>query len=80
MHLKITIEIDERQAGIVEKELNGTAEQIEELTREATQRTGRVVLETSLQHVEEACCVPDCCCRRMESRAGWCISRRRPGR
>lgn len=68
MYLKITIEIDERQAGIVEKELSGTAEQIEELTREATQRTGRVVLETALQQVETGCSVPDCCGRRMESR------------
>jgi hypothetical protein len=68
MHLKITIEIDERQAGIVEKELSGTAEQIEELTREATQRTGRVILETALQQVEAACSLPDCCGKRMESR------------
>lgn len=68
MHLKITIEIDERQAGIVEKELSGTAEQIEELIREATQRTGRIALETALQSVEAAYSVPDCCGRRMGSR------------
>lgn len=68
MHLKIMIEIDERHAGIVEKELSGTGEQMEELTREATQRTGRIVLETALQQVETACAIPDCGGRRMESR------------
>ena len=68
MHLKITIEIEGRQAGIVERDLQGTAEEIEEQAREATQRTGRIVLETAFQDLESACSGGECCGKRMESR------------
>ena len=68
MLLKITVEIDGRQAGTVEKELSGSAEEIEERTREGVQRTGRIVLETAFQNREADYPPPKCCGCRPESR------------
>lgn len=61
MQLKITVEIDGRQVGVVEGLLVGGFEEIEEQTRKHLQRAGRIVLETGFQKMEVRCEQPTCC-------------------
>lgn len=68
MLVKFTIEVDGREAGIVEREVCGTAAAIEEQIREIQQRTGRIVLEHSIQELCDQTPAPHCCGHRMENR------------
>lgn len=68
MQVKFTITIDGREAGVVEREISGTAAAVEEQVREVQQRTGRIVLEHVFQELCEQMPVPHCCGHRMENR------------
>src|SRR5262245_10799221 len=48
MHVKVTIEIDGQKAGEFEKEIVGTAAEIEESSLDLGRRAGRIVLERGL--------------------------------
>ena len=74
MQVKITVEIDGRQSGIVEHEVSGSAAEIEEQTRSLTQRCGRIVLETGFLQISAASPRPCCCQVPMESRGKRCLT------
>lgn len=68
MHVKVTVEIEGRQAGQVERDLTGTAAEIEEQTRNVLQREGRIVLETAFARLSGEASPPVCCGHPMQSR------------
>lgn len=68
MLVKFTIEIDGRKAGTVEREISGTANAMEEQIRQIHERTGRIVLEQSLQELCHQTPAPSCCGQRMQNR------------
>lgn len=70
MLVQTTVRMADREAGIIEVELSGSAAEIEEQVREVTQRTGRVVLETAFSHVAAAVAAPRCCGHAMKN-CGW---------
>lgn len=68
MLVKVTIEIDGRQAGLMEREISGTAAEVEEQIRELSQRAGRIVLENAFLGLGAQVNAPRCC--------GCCMSNR----
>lgn len=70
MLIQITVRVSDREAGIVERELSGTAAEMEEQVRDVVQRTGRVVLETAFSHVAPNFAAPHCCGQVMKN-CGW---------
>jgi hypothetical protein len=61
MQLKITIELDGRQVGVINETVAGDPESLEEQFRVQTQRAGRILLEHGLQSWEVDCPKPTCC-------------------
>lgn len=68
MHVKVTIEIDGREAGMFEKDVEGRAAELEESCLDLGRRTGRIVLEHGLTEVAKRCRVPVCCQHKMQNR------------
>lgn len=68
MHVKVTVEIDGRKAGEIERDVSGKAAEIEESSLELGRRTGRIILENGLAEVAKTCRVPVCCQRKMGNR------------
>ncbi len=70
MLVRIRVWVAHREAEIIERELSGSAAEIEEHVRDVTQRTGRVVLETAFSHVAPTFAAPHCCGQVMKN-CGW---------
>ncbi len=70
MLVKFTVTVDGREAGIEERELSGTAAEMEEQVRRMQQRTGRMVLEPAFQQVARQTPAPWCCGHVMKN-CGW---------
>jgi hypothetical protein len=68
MLVKFTIEIEGRQAGQVERELTGSAAEVEEQVRSLVQRGGRIVLENAYLMASREVPARRCCGCRMQSR------------
>ena len=68
MNVKVTVEINGREGGVVEKVISGTAMEVEEKIEELKQRVGRIVLEQGFQEVERSTSRPLCCGVRMNNR------------
>jgi len=68
MHVKVSIEIDGRKAGEVEKDVSGNAAEVEESCLEMGRRAGRIVLENGLTQAVTECRTPVCCQHAMGSR------------
>lgn len=63
MLVQITVKIDGGEVGTVQRELSGSAADMEEALRETQQRTGRIVMERVLQQVAWQVRPPRCCGR-----------------
>lgn len=63
MLVKFTRSVGGKEAGTVEREMSGSAAQMEDLLRETQQRTGRIVLEQAAVQVRS----PRCCGRAMKN-------------
>ena len=74
MHVKITVEIDGQKAGEFEREVVGTAAEIEESSLDLGRRAARIVLEGGLVRVEAECRTPVCCQQKMVSRGRRAIT------
>ena len=61
MLIKVTVEVEGSEVGIVQRELSGTAAEIEEQVKVALQQTGRILLEPAFQEVAEHTRAPVCC-------------------
>lgn len=70
MLVQITVRVADREAGSIERELSGSAAEIEEQVRDVVQRAGRVVLETAFSHVAPTFAAPHCCGHVMKN-CGW---------
>lgn len=70
MLAKFTVEVEGRVVGCVERELSGTAAEIEEDVRRMHERTGRMVLEPAFQQIAEQTPAPCCCGYKMKN-CGW---------
>lgn len=68
MKVKIIVEIEDREGGVIQKSLVGSALELEEQVEEVKQRVGRILLEYGLDEVERATDRPFCCGRRMNNR------------
>lgn len=68
MFVRVTIEIDGRQAGVVEREVSGNAATEEEDVRQLQRRAGRVLLENAFNEIGRNTPAPECCGRPMLSR------------
>jgi hypothetical protein len=67
MLVQITVKIDGGEVGTVERELSGSATEMEEALREVEQRSGRMVMERALQQVARQVRVPRCCGKSMKN-------------
>ena len=68
MLVKVTIEVDGRQAGVFEREVTGTASEVEEAVQSVKQRTGKIVLEHAFCQLGREMQAGCCCGRPMHSR------------
>jgi hypothetical protein len=68
MNVKIIVEINGREGGVVEKTVCGSALEIEEQVQELKQRVGRIVLEYGFEEAERSAERPECCGRKMNNR------------
>ena len=68
MLVQVTVRIGGREVGVVERELTGTAAEIEEEARVVLARTGRIILEPAFAQISEATPAPCCCGRTMQNR------------
>lgn len=73
MLVKFTVEVGGKEA-VVERELRGSAAEMEESLREMQQRTGRIVMEQVLLQAALPARAPRCCQRAMTSRGRRVIS------
>ena len=67
MLVKVTVEVDGSEVGIVERELYGTAAEIEEQVKVGLQQTGRILLRSAFEEVAEQTPAPSCCGRTMKN-------------
>jgi hypothetical protein len=68
MNVKIIVEIDGREGGVVEKTVNCSGLDFEEHVQELKQRVGRIVLEYGFQEASQSVERPSCCGRKMNNR------------
>ena len=68
MLVKVTIEVDGRQAGSFEREVSGTAAEVEEEVQAVKQRTGKIVLEHAFCRLGREMSAGCCCGKTMSSR------------
>lgn len=74
MLVKFTLEVGGNEAVVVERELSGSAAEMEESLREMQQRTGRIVMEQVLLQAAFSVRPPRCCERAMTNRGRRVIS------
>lgn len=74
MLVKFTLEVGGNEAVVVERELSGSAAEMEESLREMQQRSGRIVMEQVLLQAALSARPPRCCERAMTSRGRRVIS------
>ncbi len=67
MLVKLTAEVEGRVVGCVEREVSGSAAEMEEELRRMHDRTGRMVLEPAFQQVAEQTPAPSCCGHKMKN-------------
>ena len=67
MLVKLTVDVSGKEVGIVERELVGTASEIEEQVDIALKQTGRILLKQAFQEVAEQTPAPKCCGRAMKN-------------
>ena len=67
MLVQLTVKIDGGEVGTVERELSGSAADMEEALRETQQRTGRMVMERVLLQAARQARPPRCCRRAMKN-------------
>jgi hypothetical protein len=67
MLVQITVKIDGGEVGTVERELSGSAAEMEEALRETEQRSGRMVMERVLRQMACQVRAPRCCGRTMKN-------------
>jgi hypothetical protein len=72
MLVQITIQIDGREVGIVQQELQGAAQELEEQTLQCQRRVGRVILEQGFNRISRGIRHPTCCGRVMKNRGQRC--------
>lgn len=70
MLVQITVRVADREVGTIERELSGSAGEMEEQTRELVLKTGRVVLETAFSAAAATFAAPHCCGHVMKN-CGW---------
>lgn len=63
MFVQFTVKVGGKEVGTVERELSGSAAQMEEQLRETQQRTGRIVMERVLEQAAVQARPPRCCGR-----------------
>ena len=68
MLVQVTVRIGGREVGTVERELSGTAAEIEEEARVVLARTGRMILEPVFGRIADQTPAPYCCGRPMQNR------------
>jgi hypothetical protein len=68
MKVKIIVEIDDREGGVVQKTVFGSALELEEQIEEVKHRVGRIILEYGLEEVDRGTPCPVCCGRKMNNR------------
>lgn len=68
MNVKIIVEINDREGGVVQKTVSGSAMEVEEQVEELKQRVGRIILEYGFDEVEQSMHRPKCCGRNMSNR------------
>lgn len=68
MLVRVTIEIEGEQAGVIEQHVAGDAATVEEEVRRVQRRAGRVVLENAFNEIGRNTPAPECCSRPMSSR------------
>lgn len=68
MKVKVIVEIEDREGGVVQKTVLGSALELEEQIEEVKQRVGRIILEYALDEVDRATHRPICCGRKMNNR------------
>ena len=67
MLVQVSVRIDGRESVMVERELCGTADEIEEQVRDVGQRVGRGLLEPAFQEIADRTPAPCCCGRSMKN-------------
>lgn len=67
MLVQISVRIDGRESGVVERDISGTAAEIEEQVRVVQQRVGRMMLEPAFQQIADHTPAPCCCGRTMKN-------------
>jgi hypothetical protein len=67
MLVQFTVEVDGKEVGTVERELSGSAVDMEEALRETQQRTGRIVMERVLAQAALQARPARCCSRAMKN-------------
>lgn len=67
MLVQVSVRIEDQELVVVEQELSGSAEAIEEQVRNVQQRVGRVMLKPAFQEIADRTPVPRCCRRSMKN-------------
>lgn len=67
MLVQVSVRVDDRELVVVERELCGTAEEIEEQVRDVEMRVGRELLKPAFQQVADRTPVPCCCGRSIKN-------------
>jgi hypothetical protein len=65
--VQVSVLIDGQEQAVLNQELSGSAEEVQEQVREVLQRTGRVILEPSFQQIADRTPAPCCCGRSMKN-------------
>lgn len=68
MLIQITVKVNGGEVGTVERELSGSAAEVEEPLRDSLQRTGRMVLEPAFLGMAQQVSAPHCCGHRMTNK------------
>lgn len=67
MLVQVSVRIDGRESVVVERELSGAADEIEEQVRDVEHRVGRELLQPAFQEIADRTSVPCCCGRSMKN-------------
>lgn len=67
MLVQVSVSVDGREQVVINRELSGSAEELEEQVREVLQRTGRVMLEPAFQQIADRTPAPCCCGKSMKN-------------
>jgi len=68
MLVQISVRIEGREVGTVERELSASANDVEERVREGLQRAGQMVLEPAFLEMAKQVSAPNCCGHAMENK------------